>query len=881
DDWSVLIQRVAQALFFFHPSVLWISRRLDGERELACDDTVVHQTGVTVGYAACLTHVAQLTIEPPRTALAAGAFLTRKRLFTRVERIIENRLYLSAASSRVAVAGALLLLLAALAQFALTPSVVAIDRPSVRAETSEGGLIGRSGDEREDPRLISKILPAVYVGPQATGSEILYAPSVDAGVVTVLPESPVAVAAVSSEGSASLEKTYDKLIKEFNVQRRRLERKMRNRNPNDNAFAGLSRKMRAAEKRYREIYESALAQRSSTRIESARKQIERELRRLRQGAGYLGGVSIGPGGAKGYVLSAPTADAPHVYVAPGSLKSVAPRVRARLDAIAVPGVAAPVIAFDDDGGGIYGYSAPDGATTILYEPVRASTRSGTETTITSDGGFVIRSVDDEISYKWTDRGHRLDMRARGRIEFAEDDSDVSGLSDDGYLIIRERHRGDDREYEVSADGSGGLERVYYEDGRRAEIDDNAREWIGEMLARAIRNTGIGAEKRVGRILKSGGVDAVLDEIGLIESDHAMSIYYRALMGKSEMDVKQRIRLLDHLSKELDSDYQRAEVLSEIDETWLENKEIRLAYVASVGRIDSDYEKRRALSPVISRTDLSPELRLSLLNIAREIDSDYERAELLGEIARSGLDESEVLDAYVIAIEDIDSDYEKRRVLAFITDRRDLSKETALAVLKMAQSISSDYERAELLLEMYRYSRDNDTLMQAYVDAIVDIDSDYEKRRVLDELTSNRKLNDDLALTVLGIAGSIDSDYERAELLTHMARFCTGNPKLIEVYLDALADLESDYETRRVLEQLDLGEKTDPGLLIRVLSVVQRIESNYDKAQILEGLAPICLDSNELYEAFLDAVDSITSDYERNQLLSIIYDRDRRLRKGSK
>ncbi len=60
DDWTQLGQRLTQALLFFHPAVHWLSRRLNLERELACDDWVVsRQGGARKRYAACLLKVAK------------------------------------------------------------------------------------------------------------------------------------------------------------------------------------------------------------------------------------------------------------------------------------------------------------------------------------------------------------------------------------------------------------------------------------------------------------------------------------------------------------------------------------------------------------------------------------------------------------------------------------------------------------------------------------------------------------------------------------------------------------------------------------------------------------------------------------------------------
>ncbi|MCH7879481.1 MAG: M56 family metallopeptidase, partial [candidate division Zixibacteria bacterium] len=883
DDFSVLFQRLAQALFFFHPAVLLISRRLDTERELACDDAVVRFTGITTGYASCLTHLAELTLAPRHVSMAAGAFLTRKRLVRRVERILAGRLHLGAAASRAVVAGALLLLAGALMQFIFTPSVVAIEYPVSDREQNESGLTEsdltkRSGDNQVETSINSAIVPAVYLGPALTGSELLYVPSVISETVITLPNGSVVISHETGDGQASLEKTYRKLLKQLSKQRKFSSRR------GQDEFSRSASRWRELESRYQKIYEGAIENTIPGKLARARRQLEREIKQLNQNLNSIkGNTGVAPVTPQMYVIApnGPTLS-PVLYAPPES--GYGYQYSYLYDTDNERAYTAPRPSGN--------FSGPSGSSLSLRSPhppraPRASSSSGFDSWSFSSGqtsirgDFIVDGGDGEITYSWSDRGHRVQMRARGRIVFSEDDDDVIGLSDDGYLIIRERYRGDDREYEVADDGQGGLERVFYRDGRRTEIDDDAREWISKMVLRAIRNTGIGAEQRVERILESGGVDAVVDEIEEIRSGYATRRYYAALMDQSEMNSDQRIRLLEHITREIDSDYERAEILSGIDESWLEDKKTRMAYVEAVGRIDSDYEKRRALTPIIVRKDLSSDLRLALLEIARVIDSDYERAELLGEIARSGLEEGDVIDAYMLALDDIDSDYEKRRVLSFITDRKNLSRKIALAALKMSRSIDSDYERAEFLLDMYRSAEDDDSLLIVYVEAIRDIDSNYEKRRVLDEITSRRTLTEGLALTVLEIAATIDSDYELAELLTHMARFCTGSPKLFEAYVAALSDLDSDYETRRVLERLDIDEETDPALIGHILRVVERMDSGYEKGQILEGLAPFCLDDDELYESFLDAVDSIDSEYERNKLLSIIYDHDRQKRKSKK
>jgi len=62
DDWTNLIQKIVRALFFFHPAVWWIEKRISVEREMACDDAVLAETANPHGYAACLVSLLEKSL---------------------------------------------------------------------------------------------------------------------------------------------------------------------------------------------------------------------------------------------------------------------------------------------------------------------------------------------------------------------------------------------------------------------------------------------------------------------------------------------------------------------------------------------------------------------------------------------------------------------------------------------------------------------------------------------------------------------------------------------------------------------------------------------------------------------------------------------------
>jgi beta-lactamase regulating signal transducer with metallopeptidase domain len=71
DLWTNLLQRVVETLFFYHPAVWWLSRRLRIERELCSDELAVAATGERLRYAQTLEHIARGRPADVRPALAA------------------------------------------------------------------------------------------------------------------------------------------------------------------------------------------------------------------------------------------------------------------------------------------------------------------------------------------------------------------------------------------------------------------------------------------------------------------------------------------------------------------------------------------------------------------------------------------------------------------------------------------------------------------------------------------------------------------------------------------------------------------------------------------------------------------------------------------
>ncbi|UCC44126.1 MAG: M56 family metallopeptidase [Candidatus Zixiibacteriota bacterium] len=732
DDWSRLVQKFIEAVFFFHPAVHWIGRQLDLEREIACDDAVVAATGRPDDYAHCLTRLAQLTMGTG-TLLIPGVLSGKKQLFKRFGRLLDTRYRARSGFSGIRfAAAAAAIVISSLTVLQVAPSLALPIEAVTYAELSEQfSALGNARVEAEtEERVATSRAPlSVSAGPQGHGLivELAESPTPPGSrAVPVIQSTPVALA---EPGETSAESELPIL-----------------------AAAGLGDELR-----------------SGSMV-----------------SGWIGDEYL------------------------------------------------------DGFKGISRWTDEDGQMTV----------------------------------SWSDGRRTLKARLEGSVVFAEDDRGIESLSDDGYLWIAERRRSVRRELEIEPGRAGEVEYGYYENGRAEEFDEDAKEWFADILIEIIHRTGVGAEERVERILRTHGFDGVVDEIRGIESDYVKRIYLSALVETGNLNRDQWSQTFELVARELDSDYEKAELLIDAAPHIQADSTLIRDYVDVVETIDSDYETRKVLAELGLQKDASPAVLRSVFDIVSRLDSDYEKAELLIDMADFAEENADLRKTYIRAVQDIDSDYEARRVLSAISMDREDDPEVLRMAFDIASRMDSDYEKAELLIDLSDRTSKDVLLAGSYWDALEGIDSDYETRRVVSAFVDKRPLDSEMADKLLvwdgrrgGIVHSIDSDYEKAELLIDLAEACEGNEELQKKLMGAAVTLDSDYEKRRVLESIYGDCHDSPDATLETLTLAEIMDSDYDRAEILIGMVD-CLESDpDHVDEFLQVTRLIDSDYETRRVLS--------------
>jgi beta-lactamase regulating signal transducer with metallopeptidase domain len=222
DDWGSLLQHGIQALFFFHPAVWWISRRLAIEREIACDDHVISQMEGRKSYALLLTEFASQSVARRWTA-APAVWGGNSQLKRRIDMILDTKRNASPQTSRRSV-GIVSAAVAALAAYGIIAAPRVAFAHSDSAPTPAITEVRVVNEEVPPPPPVAEVLINDESGPRiktvqgrhvavfnqsssANSAQLTVTPPAPGAVpepatVTAVAPMPTATPAVSSWGTA-------------------------------------------------------------------------------------------------------------------------------------------------------------------------------------------------------------------------------------------------------------------------------------------------------------------------------------------------------------------------------------------------------------------------------------------------------------------------------------------------------------------------------------------------------------------------------------------------------------------------------------------------------------------------------------------------------
>lgn len=230
----------------------------------------------------------------------------------------------------------------------------------------------------------------------------------------------------------------------------------------------------------------------------------------------------------------------------------------------------------------------------------------------------IKSKNGVHTYTSSRGSQRLNVEYDGKIVFADDDKSIKSISRGGYMLIRKTSFGQRREVLVEPDG----DKVSYEyrvGRRRQEWNQEAEEFLADVLIEVIRTTSIGAEGRVERFYTKGGMEAVLEEVDEIRSDFVSHVYLQILLDEYDLSDEDLVKLARYVPGELDSDHYITEVFKDNSDKFLKNTVTTNAFLSAIGRMDSDHYISLILTRAL-REDLDDD---ALIKVIDALDAVYQ------------------------------------------------------------------------------------------------------------------------------------------------------------------------------------------------------------------------------------------------------------------
>jgi beta-lactamase regulating signal transducer with metallopeptidase domain len=609
DDVALLAQRVLEAVFAFHPAVRWIARRIDLEREIACDNFVVRATGSARPYAACLTRVVELS-GGVRGSLVAAAAVSEEgsHLAQRVGMLLDPR--------------------------------------------------RNSGTRILLPRLAAVVVGLLLVGAAASRFPGLIAFAQD-------PEPPQPPAPLISAPPAP-----------------------------------------------------------------------------------------------------PAPPAPEI--APRPPRALAPRALAPRASFAIAAAPAP--------------PAPE------PPPAPPAPQS---TSIRSDGS--------SVDYRWRDGAASRDLRISGNIEFTDDESDIKSVSPGGWFSVEDSHGFASRGYRISADGTGQLTRRYMVDGHERPLDEEGRAWLRALLPEILRESAIDAPARVQRLLRRGGPDAVLAEIGRIRNSNARRRYVLELVPASKLNVDQYQTLLRQV-RETPIDNDKAALLIALAPYTL-NYHLRDHAFAAAATIRNSNDRRRVLIEFLDRDSSGANLA-SVARAAEDIQIDNDKAGVLLALVAQYRGADEVRRPFFRTAGTIRNANDRARVLMAVIGADGNRTETLAEALRTSSGIAIDNDRARVLIHAASYWKEDESLRREFFASASEIRNANDRARTLLALLGHGSLSEATLLGCVDATEGIQIDNDKMRVLLSVIQQSASKPSVRARVREAARKVRNNNEYRRLMEALD-------------------------------------------------------------------------------
>ncbi len=474
--------------------------------------------------------------------------------------------------------------------------------------------------------------------------------------------------------------------------------------------------------------------------------------------------------------------------------------------------------------------------------------------------------DAEYHYRSFDLTHRFEVWVAGDVTFTADDRGVARIAPDGFLHIEERRSFRTRRVTVEPGTAGAVQITHTVNGRAQPDDEAGRDELARLFLRVIRQTAIGAETRVGRLLAERGVDGVFAELARIEGSRATSRYLTALLEQGDLTAAQLARVADTARRKISSSATRSRFLIDALPFYVGDDTALDGYFAAARTISSSESHARVLHAVLER-EPDRGMLVRVLRAARSISSSGTKSRVLIAASATYAPDDVMPEAFFDAADSVSSSSDRARVLLALLEGNELDRGSTVSLLESVSRLSSSGSKTRVLAAAVGHYRNDDDVRDAFFAAVDSISSSGEHARALVALLDRGGLDEPSIVSLTRSAGTISSSGEKARVLMAAVPVFVNAPAPRDAFLRAASSIDSSGERARVLIRL-LGTATlDNAALAAVLRSAAGIASSGEKTRVLIAAADQVRGNDELRAVYGEVARGISSTGERQRALA--------------
>jgi beta-lactamase regulating signal transducer with metallopeptidase domain len=443
------------------------------------------------------------------------------------------------------------------------------------------------------------------------------------------------------------------------------------------------------------------------------------------------------------------------------------------------------------------------------------------TTRTGTGSMSFRDNNERVQIQWT-----------GAFRLTPDERDVEWIEPGARVKVSNGARWLATGVEVIGGVDGTLDRHHFVRGFEKAFEPQGRAYLALSLQRLIGHTSLNAAVRVDRLLTQGGPEAVLAEIGRLESDSTRGLYYRLLVEQANLAGEPLVGIVTRAVGSV-SDSALAGMIDTAS-TRVDNEAQRVALAGAAKRIASGSYRLRALRAIMPDR-MSSALAAAVLDAAGGL-SDSTRASLLMELVEHGGLTPATRDLYFASVDGISSATYRGRVLRSVSASPDVPDVIVHSVLDSARAVSTDVERARIVQAAIAGSGVTAATAPKILGVASAVQSSTQRTAMLIDFIEKGGLTDQTAAGFFPLVSSLSSSSSQRKVLDAVLAQPRVSPAILGGVLGAAADMTSDTERTRLL--LAVLEKHQLAGANRELyfAATDRISSETHQARALAALA---------------------------------------------